>query len=724
MATQHSRTKLSSLALILAAAVVAGPVRPQEAPAEDEVFAGETTVVAVEVPVQVLLDGVPLRGLAAADFRVFEGDTERPVSGFEVVELASTAGTAGTGAVAATDGPLSVTAAGRRHFLLLFDLSFTRPGYLPRAIEGARRMVRGGLHPTDLVGVAFFSERRGANQVLQFTPDRRQVEAVLDAFDSFLAGDGPQGGAGADDGAGDPLGLTAGGLDAVRAEIGRAAGYETSDFAQALAATGGVSAGRPGGRWADNILSHSASLMEQTYQEQRGARVSYLADGLAELARGLRAIQGAKHLVLFSEGFSALLLEVDPGPMEVGTGAGGWVLREVNDMITELERSGWVIHGVHLTGVEDPFRAGSSGNYRAGLHYLAEETGGVLVDNTNDIAAGLEDVLERTSVTYVLTFEVAELPADGRFHPLRVELVDGPRGARVVHRQGFHAPPPAGERGPGELQAAAAARILAGEEIYGLPARLAVTALDYHGGVARVPVLVEIAEPDLLSTGGGTGDEIEVYVYAFDGSGAIADHFAQTVAPPAEAPDDGGGAPLQGLKITGALDLPSGRYDLRVLVRSLGSGREAVRVATLQVPDPSAGPRLLPPVFVQGPGERWLVAELGSGDGAHPFMVEGKRIAPAAVPVLAPGEAARLLLPGMGIAGEEVRIATRILDSTGRVTRAGRLEILGRRAPATGQPDLLIARLDPSGLAPGAYALEVALAGDGEPVRVSFRVQD
>jgi hypothetical protein len=119
------------------------------------------------------------------------------------------------------------------------------------------------------------------------------------------------------------------------------------------------------------------------------------------------------------------------------------------------------------------------------------------------------------------------------------------------------------------------------------------------------------------------------------------------------------------------------------------------------------------------------VAGEGSAEGEgepYPFMVEGKRIAPAAAPVLALGEPARLLLAGVGLTAEGVALDTRIVDESGEPVRPARLRILGRRASKAGQPDLLVAELDPAGLAPGGYLLEVTLAGTGQRVTAPFRV--
>ncbi len=71
----------------------------------------------------------------------------------------------------------------RRHFLLLFDLSFTSPAAVARAREAALETVEKRLDPSDLVGVATFRLQEGVRLLLGFSPDRSQVRIALDALE-------------------------------------------------------------------------------------------------------------------------------------------------------------------------------------------------------------------------------------------------------------------------------------------------------------------------------------------------------------------------------------------------------------------------------------------------------------------------------------------------------------------------------------------------------------
>jgi VWFA-related protein len=700
---------LALLAALLLTAVLA-PVEPA-APAAAPGFSEVTDVVAVEVPVQVLRDGEPVRGLTADDFEVYEGRQKQAITGFEVLDLAAPM-IPGVGAASA-GRPRSLPPAARRHFLLLFDLSSAAPKSLVKAQEAARDLV-GSLQPSDLLAVAAYGTTRGLQLVLGFTSDRRQVAAALDRLASpEMFGR-----------AADPLRLM---LDSSHA--GFNPGSERS--------ASFVNIGKEND--AALLNEHLASLTTQLERgtfEQKGADVLALTRSFTGFAHMMAGIQGRKYVVYLSEGFDSSLLfgSTDPADVdrmsEASTSGQIWNVdsglrygstragHELERMLEELRRADCVIQAVDVGGVRaEPGNRAAKG--QDSLFLLADGTGGDLYRNFNDLSAVMGEVLKRTSVTYVLTFQPEGLLRDGSYHKLRVELKDASRGARVVHRAGFYAPRPYAEQSPLEKLLAAGRQVMSGVESGSM--RAAVLAAPFQVAAAAgpasreayVPVLVEVDGADLLA-GVPAGSELpaEIYAYAVDPAGAVRGFVSQTVGL-----DLAKVAPAlrqSGLKFFGHMDLPPGEYTLRVLVRNGATGASALRVVPLVVPEPgaAAGPVLLPPFFPEPQG-KWLIVREAPRPGdrqvPYPFMLGEEPYVPASLPVLRAGQEVRMSLVGYNLGAGQVRLESRILTSDGRDLGPGELRLLEREAADPDRPDRLLAAFRPDRLQPGEYLLLVTL---------------
>ena len=132
-----------------------------------------TQSILVEVPVQVTLDGEPVKGLTADNFVILDRGRKQELRGFDVLDL-----TLSAPGPARPQAP-HVSIAARRHFLLLFDLTFTELQSLGRARRAMRDWVESELHPWDLVAVATYSGLGGAKLLLNFTSDREQVQLAI-----------------------------------------------------------------------------------------------------------------------------------------------------------------------------------------------------------------------------------------------------------------------------------------------------------------------------------------------------------------------------------------------------------------------------------------------------------------------------------------------------------------------------------------------------------------
>jgi hypothetical protein len=173
--------------------------------------------------------------------------------------------------------------------------------------------------------------------------------------------------------------------------------------------------------------------------------VKTLTEEMGRLATLLRDVRGQKHMLYFSEGFSSGIIN------NFGSGQRALVLRYVENMFESMRRGGWTLHSVDVGGIPDPLN--DRGFDADALHYMAAEMGGQMFENYNRIDQATERLLERTSITYVLTIRPpAGLVANGNLHRLEVRLKDDLPGARVHHRYGYYAPKPAASRSALERQ--------------------------------------------------------------------------------------------------------------------------------------------------------------------------------------------------------------------------------------------------------------------------------
>lgn len=668
-------------------------------PCLGQAFSEVTDVVAVEIPVQVIRDGEAVRGLTAADFEVRDGNKKQALTGFEVIDLGSVTRAS------------QVPAAARRHFLLLFDLSFSDPKAVVGARRAARDLVLSGLHPADLVGVATYSAAQGAQLVLGFTSDRRQVDSALDSL-----GLGTQA-------ARDPLRLTLAGRSGapVRPVAERPPELEAQSTAALLGELG--------------ELGHLSQLANTA--AQRG-QVTAFTRSLTDLGRLLAAVAGRKYVVLLSQGFDTGLLtgtteetrraelqaaaaeeggsaRVDSDELYGSTGAAN----DVEKMLAELRRADCVIQAVDIGGLRAQGEEGPrlSGGGRDSLFQMARGTGGELYENTNDLPGAMAGMLGRTAVSYVLTFQPEGLRRDGSYRRLKVELKDAPRGTRVLHRPGYYAPKPFADMTPLEKLIEAATQLVVGQETGRVGAALLAAAFPGQGGKAYVPVILEVDGPGLLSgMKGEAALAAEIYVYAMDADGVIQDFFTQTLG--LDLAKVEGALRRSGLKFFGHVDLAPGGYSVRALVRNAATGASSLRVARVEVPaDPPTDRVLLPPLFPEPP-DRWVLArEAPRGEArqpAYPFMIERQPYVPAAKPALGSGQEARVALVGYGWPPGDPQARGAVLTRDGKEAGRGELR-LDREVGAGGVGG--IARwagvFKPPRLAPGEYVLQIELSDPG-----------
>lgn len=679
------------------------------APPAEKTFEETTEVIEVQVPVNVVdRDGSPVRGLTPESFNIFDNGKRQEIVGLEIVDLEVIEPDQ-----TRVEMERAVPPAARRHFLLLFDLSFSLPNGIVRAREAARDFVVNELHPTDLAAVAMHTVEGGARLLVTFTPDRAQVARAIDTL-------------------GAPRLLQLARQDPLRflIEDPGLSGFQASQNLP----TGGSGALQS---LQESVIGHIrvvANEIAKTEKSFARGRISSWSRSMADLARMMDNIQGRKHVIYFTEGFDGRLLfgrtpsaddpqfQEDLRNLQIGQSflvdtddlyGNTGLQSDVATMLDQFRRADCMIQAVDISGLTADSAAEERNRdaTQAALFYIANDTGGELFQDANDFGRQLGKVLERSSLTYLLTFRPDGIEPDGSYHRLKVRA-EVPRGARLSHRDGYYAPRPYEQLHPLEKSLLASDAIAAAGERQELVLNVLAAPFRASESQAYIPVIIEVEGESVLF---GHDDErlpVEFYTYASNEHGEMMDFFTQMVTLDLAR----GREALQstGLKYYGHLDLPPGEYLLRVLVRNATTGRSGVQTVEVRVPVyDEAQPFLLPPFFLETGREWFLVREASSDEYrrsvVYPFTVNGEPYIPAALPSLAARQEAKICLVAYNLGDGDIDLDGTIVAEDGTVIDTGVLRLEERTITGIAGLDKLLATFRPDGLQAGKYTLRVAL---------------
>jgi hypothetical protein len=316
----------------------------------------------------------------------------------------------------------------------------------------------------------------------------------------------------------------------------------------------------------------------------------------------------------------------------------------------------------------------------------------------------------------LLVYQPKSLTKPGLFHNLKIK-VNAP-GARVMARSGYYEPRPFRTLNALERVLASGDLVVGGAKTDQIPARVIAAPFPAEAGVAQVPVVIEIAGGPLIAGDQGPKTGVEIYVYAIDKNGTLADYATQELSvelAKVRSMLEGGG-----IKYYATLFVPPGDYTLRVLARNAATGRSAVVAQALSVPAiPGGAATLLAPFFPEAPG-RWLMvkgtprADAPPHTAEYPFAVAGESFIPAADPQLANGSETQVavMVYNMPEGGAPLDLRSEIVGPDGK-SRPATVSIAKRSDGERGGGRKLMVKFKPEGLTPGAYRLKLAVSGAG-----------
>jgi VWFA-related protein len=539
----HHRFRYVGLFLIAAGAVLAAGQATQPAAPQTPTFRADVEYVEVDALVTDQ-QGAFVRGLTQDDFEVFEDGKRQTIAAFSIVDIP----------VERFDRPLFASAPlepdvqtnerpfdGRVYVMVLDDLHIS-PLRGQRVRAAARRFIERSFGANDRMAILFTRGR--AQDAQDFTNNKRLLIAAVEKL------------------AGDKL--------------------ESATLAQQQQSFNGVNGGDP-------------------YEQERAFKARSVLTTLRQVAEWFGGIRGRrKTLMFFSEGLDYDLTDIIRSNDRPASFASG-LLADMQDTLSATARSNVTIYAIDprglSTGGEDAIEVGGVSDTddggvarslnneeriaRESLRQLAEETGGFAAINRNDFTKTFERIVGDNSSYYAMAYYPPSAKRDGKFH--RIEVKVKRPGVVVRSRRGYAAPrgKPSKKVNTGGMAPEVYDAINNPLQVSGLGMRAFATPFKGAAPNASVLVGVELRGRDL---GLGANTKLEVTLMAVDSkskvfgplNSAITMNLREETRKIVEQ---------SGFRVLNRMDLPPGRYQVRVAARDTGKSSVGSVICDLEVPD-------------------------------------------------------------------------------------------------------------------------------------------
>jgi len=602
------RAAWPSLACLLAGLAGAPSPGAQE---PELVLPASVEVVRLEVVVTEK-HGRPRATLRQEDFVVLEDGKPQPIVQFHAFSRPSPEVTAAPSATAPPPRPASTDEnepedlLPARYVVLAIDDVHMEYSSLGRVRKALERFIDEDLRPEDQVALVTTSGASALSQ--EFTADRgvlRQTLSRLSAQGRRAEWTGVphlteyqaeliEGG--------DPLAL-----DAAVQEILHAGPIQDIGQAERVARS------KAGGVLAEAVYNSRLTL-----------------EALESLCRGLSGLTGRKTVFFVSDGFLTGLTAGSGSAFDVrriadaGTRAGVVIYSlDTRGLVASppaTSASSPLTVGPDNFGTIEAMRSRSEEATRDAMNALAADTGGFLVDKSNNLRAGLQAMLKDTETYYVLAYEPTNTKRDGGFRRIEVRL-PGVRDVRVRSRSGYFAPDDR-RLASAERTAEAAARRAEQRRsemqtalgslapLTGIPVRLSADFVSLDGRATQVVVSgnVDVGTLPFVRLPDRRRASVEVVALVNDETGAAAATL-QTERSMMDLTDsEYEQMRRSGLPYQKAVSLKPGRYQVRLAAREDATGLLGSAWGRVEVPDLDSGRLTLSSLFllkdVAAPGAR------------------------------------------------------------------------------------------------------------------------
>ena len=342
-------------------------------------------------------------------------------------------------------------------------------------------------------------------------------------------------------------------------------------------------------------------------------------DTLRNVADWFGSVHGRRKAILFvSEGIDYDINDMIPGNGSNHNGA-SMIMDSTRDAIASATRSNVAIYGIDPRGLTDlgdesievgsfpddtSLGVGTGSLYNEirlsqdSLRTLSEETGGFAVVNKNDFTTAFQRIVEDNSSYYVLAYYPPD-PRPGRFHKIDVRVTRP--GVTVRARRAYVTPKKTDV--PTNTKS-----VTTPEVREALDSPLPVSGLTMHvfvapfkGTAPNASVLlgVELRGRDMQLS---PNDKIQLSYVAIDANGKIKGGNTDSLTMTALKPETKTRIEQTGLRLLNRMDLPPGKYQVRVAAQDSAANHVGSVQYDLQVPDFAKAPFSISGLVLTSPG--------------------------------------------------------------------------------------------------------------------------
>lgn len=486
-----------------------------------------------------------------------------------------------------------------RKFFLFFDFAFNDLTGISMAKQAALHFINTQVHPTDEVGVITYSTLKGLVLHEYLTNNHKQVQDLLKDM----------------------------GYKEILGRAGRMLEEQQMKLFK-------------GGEWADPPDGPALEIRIKQDREMRegfmniGGKMEFrlqarhFSSTIKDLAKALRYIPGIKHIILFSTGVPNWLMyrtSVESSPQLNKVNIAGSdtadLRRRYEDMTRELSVANSPVYTVNVQGIRADFMEAEGRSLisryildkdqpyagieprnllgETSLRNLAKDSGGKYFGNDNSPYQIVEEIQSLTGSYYVLGYPISE-KWDGKYHRVKVKVKR--KGCQVYSQRGYYNPKPFEDYSDLEKKVHLMDLALSEKPHFGVPVRFPLVAIPNE--IARRTMVLMYFKTSAEALRDVIGEQMEIVFLVLDDRQNVVGYKGMAVGNSNIFEED--------FVPYAVLPLYSGKFQCRVVLRNMETGRGAVASSSLFIPKAIEKKlKLFPPILLVPEGNaRYLNAGL------------------------------------------------------------------------------------------------------------------